>query len=72
MPRGNPTFTIEGIRKEPPEQIISYTVGIGYALQAIFAHSDLPPEVIAEALKIAEMTGAVKYLAQQLRDKELR
>jgi hypothetical protein len=28
--------------------------------------------VIAEALKIAEMAGAVKYLAQQLRDKELK
>lgn len=67
--RGNPKFTIAETKAEPSEQTIGYCVGIGYSLEAILAHDNLPVAVIAEVLKIAEATGAIKLIAQRERDK---
>lgn len=70
MPRGNPNFAIEGIKREPAEQQIGYCVAIGYALAALLAREQRPEDV-EELLRIAAAAGAIKHIAQQQREKEL-
>lgn len=70
-PRGRPDLIIGEIRREPGEQQISYCVAIGYALSAILAREQRPEDV-EELLKIAAAAGAIKHIAQALRERELK
>ena len=69
--RGNPTWIAAGTKAEPHTQQISYCVAIGYALQSALAH-ELPPAVVNELLTIAAAAGAIKHIAQQQLDKEMK
>lgn len=71
MARGNPTWIAAGTKAEPATELIAYCVAIGYALNAILAREQRPEDV-EELLNIAAAAGAIKHIAQQQLEKELR